>query len=79
MIFQTVEGTISFSNPGNGQWSMRLNDKDVNGKELTYAVFTVSDFCVQITSGLDQNLCGSGAENWAGGELKVIKQIKTII
>ena len=58
---------------------MRLNDKDVNGKELTYAVFTVSDFCVQITSGLDQNLCGSGAENWAGGELKVIKQIKMII
>ena len=47
---------------------------DNNGNEIAYASFTVSDFCVRIKSGLDQNLCGidnQNAEDWAGSELKV--------
>ena len=76
MKLQTSKGTISFPNPGNGEWTMRLHDKDVDGREIAYASFTVSDFCVRITSGLDQILCGinnQNAEDWTGGELQVLE------
>ena len=72
--FQTLSDTFTLSNPGNGDWTIRLHDNNNNGEEIAYASFTVSDFCVRIKSGLDQNLCGNNdmnAEDWAGSELKV--------
>ena len=65
---------MEFPNPGSGEWTVRLNDNDQEGNEIAYASFTVSDFCVRITSGPDENLCGIGGKNaddWAGGEILV--------
>ena len=69
-----MKGTVEFPNPGAGEWTIRLNDNDQEGDEIAYASFTVSGFCVRITSGPDEKLCGIGdknADNWAGGELQV--------
>ena len=57
-----------------------MHDNNNNGKEIAYASFTVSDFCVRIKSGLDQNLCGNNdmnAEDWAGSELEVSGGLNT--
>ena len=52
-----------------------MHDNSNNGNEIAYASFTVSDFCVRIKSGLDQNRCGinnQNADDWAGSELKIL-------
>ena len=36
-----TRGGFSLPNPGPGQWTMRLNDTDDNGREIAYAPFTV--------------------------------------
>ena len=57
-----------------------MHDNNNNGNEVAYASFTVSDFCLRIKSGLDQNRCGidnQNADNWAGSELKVGAGINT--
>ena len=72
--FQTLSDTFTLSNPGNGDWTIRLHDNNNNGEEIAYASFTVSDFCVRIKSGLDETLCGindHNADDWTGSELKV--------
>ena len=74
-LFQSFVDTLTLPNPGNGKWTIRLNDNNDNGKQIAYASFIVSDFCVRIKSGPDQNLCSINnhkAEDWAGSELKVI-------
>ena len=38
-----TRGSFSLPNPGPGQWTMRLNDTDDNGREIAYASFTVMD------------------------------------
>ena len=76
--FQTSSDTLTLSNPGNGDWTIRLHDNNNNGEEIAYASFTVSEFCVRIKSGLDGSLCGTydqNEDNWAGSELEVNARI----
>ncbi|MDP7257336.1 MAG: hypothetical protein QGH57_04855, partial [Candidatus Thalassarchaeaceae archaeon] len=36
-----TSGSFALSNPGPGQWTMRLHDTDDNGREIAYVPFTV--------------------------------------
>ncbi len=36
-----TRGAFSLPSPGPGQWTLRLHDTDLNGRELAYAAFTV--------------------------------------
>jgi hypothetical protein len=38
-----TRGGFSLPNPGPGQWTIRLNDTDDNGREIAYTSFTVMD------------------------------------